>query len=722
MMAQTGVAKGTPTFNCIGITWSGSGGNANTVCTVQYRIAGSNSPFTEGYPLWFDSREVGVGTAAHRPANEYRGSIVGLRPGTSYHVLLTAGSSKNEFITTTWSENFPVGASVKVNNSHQTLEITSSGTPDGYRLYSAGPGQTATIDIRDSADNCIYINASYIIIRGLTLKGASEDAILLGPDAHDVVIENNDISGWGAIGSGSNNQAAVRIKGFSYDATHVERIIIQRNKIHHPRDDSNSWDDGGHPLGPNGINFEHAGGNHVIRFNEIYSDTAHYFMDGIGGADNFTFDGFPNANSDIYGNSISSCYDDGIESEGGNCNVRIWNNFTNYTFTGIACATNSVGPLYIFRNVSNVSQRSPAGASIATIDNEDRGPFNKCGSPDPDVRGGRTYLFHNTILQPVQAGFTNPRGMGGGPVDNGGPVTNVYSRNNIWQTFRQDHPPIAEWQSASNSGNTYDYDLYNGNFVIAADGLQEVHGVKGTPTYAGDLPLAGPSSAGYFLATTSPGVDRGVPLPNFNDSYTGSAPDIGAYETGIPALQFGVNAGTNMPPIARTEEDLVLPLDKSSTQLHGNASSDPDGIIVAYAWKQLSGPSEATIDGAQSSIATVSGLKNGIYIFELSVTDNEGATTSTTIKIMLGERSALTVYPNPVTGVLNLQYVGAMTGNYRLCFYDADVRLLGSEIINKDRAFILRSIDINRYKPGIYFCEVSSVSGKDKSIVRFVKL
>src|SRR6185436_3214556 len=186
-----------------------------------------------------------------------------------------------------------------------------------------------------------------------------------------------------------------------------------------------------------------------------------------GGGDNFTKSGFTRSDMDIYGNRITMVYDDGIEAEGANMNCRIWNNFLDNTFTGISSATNSVGPLYIFRNVTHVSQRSPNGATPATIDAEDRGPFNKCGGGgNAAVTGGVTYLFHNTILEPIQAGFAYPRGMGGGPIDNGGAVKNVVSRNNIWQTHRpgtSGWPSIGEGVSAASSGNTYDYDLYNGN-------------------------------------------------------------------------------------------------------------------------------------------------------------------------------------------------------------------------------------------------------------------
>jgi hypothetical protein len=387
--------------------------------------------------------------------------------------------------------------------------------------------------------------------------GATEDGIRLGPNAHDILIDSCDISGWGQVGMGSNNQAGIRIAGFKDNCYGVTKVVIQRCRIHESRANSNSWDNGGHPAGPNGINFEEAGGNHVIRYNEIYGNDNHYFMDGIGGGDNFTKSGFTRSDMDIYGNRITMVYDDGIEAEGANMNCRIWNNFLDNTFTGISNATNSVGPMYIFRNVTHVSQRSQNGSAIAIIDAEDRGEFNKCGgNNDPTVTGGTTYLFHNTILEPTQTGFSYPRGMGGGPIDNGGAVKNVVSRNNIWQTHRPTAtgwPSIGEWQSAANSGNTYDYDLYNGNLVITATGGRGSHLIYGTPSYIGGNPVApitinsGPRTGGYYLQPGTPGYDAGMLLPNFNDSYYGAAPDVGAYENGDLLMITGVGGLSPVP-------------------------------------------------------------------------------------------------------------------------------------------------------------------------------
>jgi hypothetical protein len=42
-----------------------------------------------------------------------------------------------------------------------------------------------------------------------------------------------------------------------------------------------------------------------------------------------------------------------------------------------------------------------------------------------------------------------------------------------------------------------------------------------------------------MVAAKNPAVDAGVPIPGFNDDYTGAAPDIGAFETGLPPLRFG---------------------------------------------------------------------------------------------------------------------------------------------------------------------------------------
>jgi hypothetical protein len=42
-------------------------------------------------------------------------------------------------------------------------------------------------------------------------------------------------------------------------------------------------------------------------------------------------------------------YDDAIEAEGANRNVRIWGNYLDRVFVPIANAATSIGPLYVWR-------------------------------------------------------------------------------------------------------------------------------------------------------------------------------------------------------------------------------------------------------------------------------------------------------------------------------------------------------------------------------------
>src|SRR5690349_6527171 len=97
--SASAAVEAVPTFHAIGLSWSGSGGSATVVCDVRYRVAGQ-SAWTQGYPLWFDARAVGG-----RTAGEYRGSLVGLTPGTAYEIELSLrGQTATATATaTTWS-------------------------------------------------------------------------------------------------------------------------------------------------------------------------------------------------------------------------------------------------------------------------------------------------------------------------------------------------------------------------------------------------------------------------------------------------------------------------------------------------------------------------------------------------------------------------------------------------------------------------------------------
>ena len=91
----------------------------------------------------------------------------------------------------------------------------------------------------------------------------------------------------------------------------------------------------------------------------------------------------------------------------------------------------------------------------------------------------------------------------------------------------------------------------------------------------------------------------------------------------------------NQPPVARAGADVTIQLPISQVKLNGGASSDPDGSIAAYAWTKTSGPSGASLSGQTTSQLTVNGLTVGSYTFQLQVTDNQGATSTDEVRVVV---------------------------------------------------------------------------------------
>ena len=429
--ASAAPPRAVATFHSIGLYWSPEGGAESNAAQVRFREAGGGE-WRQGLDLWFDARN-----------REYRGSLVELKPGTGYEIRLALSSGTRESLTQqTWSEKLRVKRTVEVpaGTTRLVIEAKDSGDEkDGYVVFTG----KSPIEGNGSADACVVVKqgAHHVIVRGLVIRNCKRYGVLierqfepvLETQTHDIVIEDSEISGWGGFetikkGKGlADTDGAIQCGYWreTDDAKRPDRIIIQRNRIHSPRHSANPWVSRArgrlHPEGPQGVNFDRCGRNHVIRYNEIASRNGNHYNDGIGGADNFSAAGFPWADSDIYGNRISDVYDDGIEAEGGNRNVRIWGNSFERVYVAIANAATATGPLYVWRNVAHrmdgMYEPEARGGAL--------GPFIKAGSNNPSTNGGRAYYFHNTAL-----------GAGAGIARSGGKLYNFVSRNNVWPASR----------------------------------------------------------------------------------------------------------------------------------------------------------------------------------------------------------------------------------------------------------------------------------------------
>lgn len=515
------------TYECAGLYWRTS---ESGVCRVRYTEDGKTS-WREGMDLVYDSRD-----------GEYRGSLVGLKPATRYRAELVAGAAKAEIAFTTRSDVFPVGRRtlLPAGESTQTVVITESGTPDAYHWVTVPDGGRSTIDLRNSRNEGIVIDADYVVVDGVEIRNAAQNAILIKGKRHDVVVQNTHLTFWGRIGGPKSfGNFEGNLDAGVYAEPGTARLTIQRNLIENPRGASNDWETG-HPTGPEGITIMQSQGGNVLRYNDILSTEDHGFNDGIGGATNFSAVGNINCDSDIYGNHIRSVWDDAIECEGANANVRIWGNYLERYHVGIATACTHVGPIYLYRNVFGVSRRSHLDAlgSLMFKTGNNRG-----------FGGGRRLIFHNTSVQP--SGVFSAIGVD----------PNCITRNNVF-----DVPgglaPVSEKDGTSD----FDYDYFSG--ILAPPGA-EPHRVNQRKNHRGRLfersqrlefypaPWVSEVEGGKFIEefgdkklmvtdplrqVRNPLIDSGVRLPGFNDDFVGAAPDVGAFEVGRPPLEFGRRA------------------------------------------------------------------------------------------------------------------------------------------------------------------------------------
>jgi len=231
----------------------------------------------------------------------------------------------------------------------------------------------------------------------------------------------------------------------------------------------------------------------------------------------------------VYENLAYDLGDDGIETDGQCSNVRIWNNTFHDVLVGISLAPVYTGPVYSIRNLV---YRTGAGNNSYP------------GSPFKFNSGyslsGLMYIYHTTS----DAVFPDNHGL---DIKSPGTWTHVTFRNNIWsgtgyglRNYNTSNPVDLDYDDVytSGPGNLVYWDSTQYATLadfIAATG-QESNGVNIIPEFLNS------GMGDYHLEPVSLLVDAGIHIPGINDDYQGSAPDIGAFESGngnpLPSLSI----------------------------------------------------------------------------------------------------------------------------------------------------------------------------------------
>lgn len=426
--------------------------------------------------------------------------------GTQYYVSPSgsdsnSGSQSSPFRTVQKAANVVAsGDTVNITPGvYAPFTLDRSGTASA-RITFKGTGTGVWIDGNCNSANTIEINGDYITMQDFGARRSVEEVVrLTGSDY--ATFDRMTITDWNCPEGEDQYRGGISSWGGGRALTIRDSYFERRVTV--------SGNDTGYG---NGIWVKNtgpdAGSGHVFTGNTIIGG-----WDGIGGEpEDYTWGVF-NGNTTIANNVIRDCDDDGIQVEGGTHNIIVAGNTVSGCLIGIAFAPALGGPMTIQRNVIMDAQpRRGEGPAMFKAGDESTGEIN---------------IYHNSFYAgdgSLADGFkqTNPNMRNIHLLNNA-----IYAGRYVWETYSHTGPMTANYDAlhSTDSGRFFKWaDTWYETISQLRNGEgQEMNAVT-TSNFGWDSTL--------HLQANSPLIDKGVRIPGVNDNYTGSAPDIGAFEYG----------------------------------------------------------------------------------------------------------------------------------------------------------------------------------------------
>ena len=433
-----------------------------------------------------------------------------------------------------------------------TFYLTADGTADRpIVIKSAGDGDV----VFDGGGNAVLFDltaADYTYVEGITVRN-TDVAFLLGRKrilgAVGFTLKNSRIENVG--------RGVFTDWGGARDFYIADNVFIGRNDPTRLMGwIGRTWQD--LPGFPQPLLSEYGvkvyGSGHVIVHNRVEN-----FHDGIDHATYGDPDGWPDApvmpvSTDVVGNDIRNVDDNCIEADGSAQNFRvIGNRCFNMAHRALSAQPALGGPTYFIRNLV---YHAPEGGALKLTAN-----------------AAGVLVYNNTFLSEVHQM---------------GPASNLHFRNNLvlaqgawpevfsietftpWSTSDYNGfspsataaPSPFAW--AAPTDGRVSYDARAARPVQSFASLETYSGRTGQdrhsrviewsifrkaspPAKSDPTRLYRPDDFDFTLAADSAAIDAGTVLPGITDGFTGTAPDLGALESGRPAPVYGPRPLSDQP-------------------------------------------------------------------------------------------------------------------------------------------------------------------------------
>jgi predicted secreted protein len=146
----------------------------------------------------------------------------------------------------------------------------------------------------------------------------------------------------------------------------------------------------------------------------------------------------------------------------------------------------------------------------------------------------------------------------------------------------------------------------------------------------------GASQVGYEMAYADYGSTTVPNQPPLADAGTAQNPPLADAGTSSTPP-----AATNTPPVAVVGPTQTVPPSATVT-LDGSASADADGAIVRYVWTQTTGPQVVLAGADRAKAVFTAPVGSASFVFQLTVTDDAGATSSAPVVVAVDAVAAST--------------------------------------------------------------------------------